>query len=269
MAIKVKVRQSQLKTNTTKVRPSATYFVDDSLTVGLKNAKFITVKPDGTADGNVEATLTYAGAAAKTYDAGVLAAGAIVVPQKKALGIQYESTKKDPLGRKDDLTDNENLLPKGRLQDWRIGFITEGILDITDTTQAEGRYFRTTNDLLGTPSAQDATAKTITMTGDLTARVRAGDNVLNNGVTTQVVSAVYTSPSTVITTLAGGYGDIAKPTTVLSQIGEIGYLADDMTGDLPFTFVVPTSGKIKQPVGIVESATTFRVAIDPMNAAIV
>lgn len=270
MAIKVKVKQSQTSQNITGFKPQATFFVDDSLTVGLKAGFFVTTKTDGTADGNAEATLTYANAnTATTYSAGVLAVGAIVVPQKKALGILYEASPVDPLGRKDNFADSEKLLPKGRLQDFRVGLVKDAVLEITDTTSTDGRYFRTANDLLGTPSAQDGTAKTITITGDVTARVRAGDRVLNNSVTTQVVSAVYTSPSTVITTLVGGYGDVAKATTVLGQIGEIGYLTDDATGDLPFTFVVPTTGKIKQKVGYVESAIAFRVETDVMNADVV
>ena len=173
----VKVKQSQIAPLITGFKPQATLFVDDSYTKGIKTAFFIAPKSDGTADGAKEATITYAGAAAKTYTD--LGDANITIPAKAAFGINYEASPVDPLGRRDDFSNEVKLFPKGRRQDFKIGFLQDAVVEVTDTSDVEGRYFRTYDYTIGTPSAQTDATKTLVFTGDISAKVRVGDKVKN------------------------------------------------------------------------------------------
>ncbi len=271
--IRVRVKHSQTNVMTSGYKPQATFFVDDAFTKGLKTAMFLSIKSDGTADNNKEATITYAGSKSKAYtDIGETT---ITLPAKPALGLIYEATPVDMLGRRDNFTSEDRLLPKGRRQDFRIGLMTNGVIEVTDTSSAEQRYFRTYDYALSSvaPTAVDGTTnKTIIFAADLTNAIRAGDKItVKVGATTVVTlvkTAVYAAGTgTTITTVDGGYGVVATGLTVTvnGQIGEILYLADDMSGDLPFTTIKPTSG-IVQPVGYIETAISARISVDPRDA---
>lgn len=264
----VKVKQSQIAPLITGFKPQATMFVDDAYTKGIKTAFFIAPKSDGTADGVKEATITYAGAAAKTY--ADLGDANITIPAKAAFGINYEASPVDPMRRRDDFNNETRLYPKGRRQDFKIGFLQDAVVEITDTDNVEGRYFRTFDYTIGTPTSQDNATKTLVFAGDVTSKVRAGDKVKNGANVTFVVSAVFAAGNTTVVTV-DGLGDVATETFVLGQIGDVVYLSDDMSGGLPFTTIKPAtgSGKIEQPVGWIESTIAVRVKIDPTQAKVV
>lgn len=270
MAIVVTVKDSQAIYRTEDFKFQGTYLVDDALTLGLKKGFFFGIQGAGTGNGVAQCTLTYANATAVTYGAGVLATGAITVPITKASGIIYESSAIDQYRRTDAVTDEPNVFPAGNREYVGFGLMKKGVLEISDDTNGQATYFTSVKTAIGTTSAQTGTTTfTMTLPGDLRTSVKIGDKLSNNGVIVWVTDVTYSSPSTVITTALGGYGDTAsKVVYKMSQIDDPVYLADTMAGDLPFTTLVPTTGKLKQIVGYIESPIAVRIDLE-LNPAIV
>jgi len=260
LAYKVRFKNSQAEFMITPAKKyQATFYVADEYTKGLKSCTFAAVKDDGTSNGKSETTLTYAGAVAKTYGAGVLADGAITLPAKKASGIIYDSSTIDQFGREDNFSNEENLFPFGNREDKSMGLVKKGVIEITDTAGTKINIFNTKKSTLGVPASQTDT--TITYVGNKTALVKAGDKILNTE-TAYVVSAVFGGVNTVITVNSDAtLGVVATETFTVGQIDDPVYLADDMSGDLPFTTIPPVSGsgKLKQIVGYIENAISVRV----------
>ena len=245
MALTVKVKDSQAEYRLSNYKFQSTFFVDSSVTAGLKAGFFAGLKGDGTSNGVTPVTtLVYAGADAKI----------------KASGIIYQASAVDAYGRRDNLSEETNLFPFGVRTSEGIGLLKKAVLEVTDNSNSYNTYFRTTTYTLGTPTSQTNT--TITYTGDKTSLVRIGDKIKNTA-TTYVTNVVYTAAptnTTVITTVTGDtLGTDATETFVLTQIDEPVYLAVNMTGDLPFTTIPPASGDLKQIVGVIESGIAVRI----------
>lgn len=257
MAIKVTVKNSQSDFENTGFLAQGTFYVDDSHTTGLKSGFFCAIKGDGTSKclsygAEDQATLTYAGAREKEYASetdrnGNTWAGA-TIPAHKADGMLYKQTARDRYGRSDDLNDEERYFPYGKREDLAIGMLKKGVLEVCDTDTIKTRYFTTVNKAVGTATFS---VDTFTLAGH---GMKVGDKVDIAGSTYHI-----TEVPTVDTFKAGDAGT-AGDVKLLSQIGDPVYLATDMSGDLPFTTIKPTTaGDINQLIGYIESTMAVRI----------
>lgn len=258
MAIKVTVKNSQSDFENTGFLAQGTFYVDDSHTTGLKSGFFCAIKGDGASKCLVngsesQATFTYAGAKDKAYAGetdrnGNVWAGA-TVPAHKADGILYKQTARDRFGRSDDLNDEERYFPYGKREDMAIGMLKKGVLEVCDTDTVKTRFFTTANTEKGTATLATGV---LTLAGH---GLKVGDKVFLNGASTHFVKTVPSDSTFTVTGTA-----VAGAVVALSQIGDPVYLAQDMSGDLPFTTIKPETGDgINQLIGYIESAMAVRI----------
>ncbi len=261
--IVVNVKTSQILPKVTNWRSQKGFYVDDTYAKGLEKCKFGTIIT-GLSGGQKAPVISYAGHVGATYTD--IGAAPIALGAARTFGLIYETSPIDQYRRTDDLSDETRLFPKGPRTDKQYALMPSGVLEIIDTEEffGNGNYFREV-DYVPTEAAtafDDATA-TITYAGNLTTAIKVEDRLEIDGASYYVVDIVYDSVGNETTiTLNEGAGDIVLPVTVKGQIYDDLFLADDMTGDVPFT-TVPTDslGNARQKVGYVESGMAMRYSV--------
>lgn len=252
----VRVKANQITPKLTNWRPQSTYFVNDAYDLGLKYGMFVTLE-QGTVEGVAKATLTYAGNASATYTD--IASTSKTLPAAKPLGILYESSPIDAYRRTDDLTNETRLFPKGKRQEKAYGLLPDAVLELSDTDNILGNdmYFRTVDYLItATADSFVNSTKTIVYPGNIST-IRVGETLSNGTNEAIVLTKTYNSGTNKTTfVLSAGLGDSVLPLTAKCQLYKTLYVATDMTGDVPFTFVSNS-----YPVGWVESGLAARIQI--------
>lgn len=262
MAIKLTVIANQIAPAITGWKAYQSFYVDDAYTKGLEFGKLVGVAT-GTSQGTSgldEATVHYAGHVGATYSN--LADGNVVVPAIKACGVIYDPSTIDSYRRTDDQTNETRLFPYGQRENRRIAMIPEFVWHLQDDTNYTNlAYFRKldeTIDVADVVSFDDATA-TIVLSGDFSGDIKVEEKMEIDGDTYWATSVSYddvAGETTVV--LNDGAGDIALAITLKSVLFDDVYLADDMTGDLPFTLIYEAG---RQKIGTIESTYAVRAKL--------
>ena len=236
------------------------FYVDDTYTKGLEKCKFITIIT-GVAGNETAPVMSYAGHVGATYDD--IAEGSIALGAAKAVGFLYESSSIDQYRRIDDQTDETRLFPKGARTDKKYAPMPEGVLEVIDLDEmyGNGSYFRTVDKLMPTASSFDDGTATIVFNGNIN-DVRVDEKVEIDGSEYWIEDIAFNEGTNKTTiTLNEGAGDVVVPVLLKGQLFEPVYLADDMTGEVPFT-MQPTDGTIdRQKLGFVESSVAVRINV--------
>lgn len=239
-----------------------TYYVDDKLTDGLEFATFCTVESGES----------------KCHQ--ISKKQAVLVPsgkdiKKKASGIVYTTSPRDPYGRLDDFTNETRLYPYGYRQDQAIGLLKKGVIFVNSTTEGKRyREWRTHDVDLGTGTVSGNNTLTLDVG---TKELKYGSKILFNNSTIGYVTGV-TNETTY--TVQGLTDAATKNVKVLCQMDDPLYLNTSVTltaedkgifedgSKLPFTPVPPVSGELHQVVGYIESPIAARIDltmhIDPI-----
>ncbi len=257
--IVVNVKSSQILPKITNWRTQSGFYVDDTYTKGLEKCKFGTIIT-GTSGGVAAPVISYAGHVGATYND--IADASVALGPGKAVGIIYETSPIDQYRRLDDFTDETRLFPLGKRTDKQYGLMPSCVLEITDTdeTYGDASYFRVLDKAMPDATAFDDTTATITFAGNIN-DVRLEEKVEIDGAMYWIIDIDYDSGTNTTTiTLNEGAGDDVLPVLLKGQLFETLYLADDMTGDVPFTMLEKDAlGNTRQPVGFVESSIAARI----------
>lgn len=256
MSIIIRVKTPQLLTHTTGWKGQATFFVNDLYTKGLKMGRFVRLET-GTANGETKPVFTYAGRVDKTYDAGFMADNAVTVKAGKAIGFLYDSSVADQYKSKIDLAEDDRVYPYGVRQESPMIVMPQGVLELTDTDNKlndSEKVFRATDRVISAANiiAYDGTAKKVTLAGKVTG-IKEGEKVATSTAVAYTTSITFDGTNTVVG-LTASLGNSTVDLTFKGVLFETIYLADDMSGDLPFT-LVPNA----EPVGKVVSAIAVEI----------
>lgn len=236
-----------------------TYYVDDSIVDGLEFATFCTVESGESKcqqRGRKQAVLVAAGKDIK----------------KKASGIIYTTSPRDPYARRDDLANETRLFPYGRRQENAIGLLKKGVILVSSDLTSKHREWLTYDIELG----KGTVASNVLTLEKGTSELKYGSKISVDG----KIGYVTEKTSETSYKVQGLEDATSKEVKALCQMDDPLYLNKEVTikatdkglfkdsSALPFTTVPPVAGELAQVVGYIESPIAARidltVHIDPI-----
>lgn len=234
----------------------STFFVDDSITEGIKESAFVAIKGDGKVAGlygtEAVATLKYA-------EAG-----------DRPVGVVYEESRESQYAGQMEMLKNSNnpvktLLPYGNIEDRAIGLLRHGVMIISKVGETKYRHFNTVG-ISGTltsfdSSLDDGAESTTEIEATKLKGLKVGDIIYLGSDKKKAILSSLTGGKFKVKNISGGA--ITSSDTAFeakSAIGEPVYLNTNQkeAGELPFT-LDPSSG-VK--VGWIESPISVRFNLD-------
>ena len=133
-----------------------------------------------------------------------------------------------------------------------VKLVSKGFASVKDGLNDAEKVFRTTDRVITAANiiAYDGTAKTVTLAGKVTG-IKEGEKVATSTAVAYTTSITFDGTNTVVG-LTASLGNSTVDLTFKGVLFESIYLADDMSGDLPFTLVpnAESVGKVVSAIAV-------------------